>query len=380
MLIALKTQLKVNKTQRQLLARHAGAARFAWNWGLGLTRQILDHNRLNPEDKIKFPGKYDLDKWFVALVKPDNLWLYEISSICVGSALSHLRDAWGRCFNKISKPPRFKKKGRNDSFTLRQSIYVEHFRIKVPKIGWLKTYERLPQGANPKSVTISRKADRWFISFNIEVEPKITPKTSKIVGVDLGISALATLSTGQKFDNPRPYQKHQKKLSRMQWLNRRKKIGSIQWKRAQLKIARLHLKIGNIRKDTLHKATSYLSKNHAAVVIEDLNVKGMLANRKLSKAIADSGFYEFRRQLQYKCELYGSQLVVVDRFFPSSKTCSHCGEIKEDLTLKDRWFTCPDCGFFFDRDWNAAINLMKAGGSLVSAPGVVSADTTTLKG
>ncbi|MEH1979221.1 MAG: RNA-guided endonuclease TnpB family protein [Nostoc sp.] len=145
----------------------------------------------------------------------------------------------------------------------------------------------------------------------------------------------------------------------MQWLNRYKIIGSANWKKAQLQIARLHSKIANIRKDTLHKLTTLLAKNHGTVVIEDLNVSGMMANHKLAKSIADMGFYEFRRQLTYKCELYGSKLVVVDRWFPSSKTCSNCGTKKETLLLSERVFECSHCSFTIDRDLNA-INLSKA--------------------
>jgi putative transposase len=147
----------------------------------------------------------------------------------------------------------------------------------------------------------------------------------------------------------------------MQWLNRNKIIGSNNWKKAQMAVARLHRKIANIRKDTLHKLTTLLAKNHGTVVIEDLNVSGMMANHKLAKAITDMSFFEFRRQLTYKCQLYGSKLVVVDRWFPSSKTCSNCGTKKQALFLSQRVFECGHCGFVIDRDLNAAINLKRSG-------------------
>ncbi len=166
-----------------------------------------------------------------------------------------------------------------------------------------------------------------------------------------------TTSTGEVILGAKSYKKYEAKLSRMQWLNRHKIIGSANWKKAQMQIARLHMKIANIRKDTLHKLTTILAKNHGTVAIEDLNVSGMMANHKLSKSIADMGFFEFRRQLTYKCELYGSKLVVVDRWFPSSKTCSNCGAKKETLSLSERMFECSHCGFILDRDLNAAINL-----------------------
>ncbi|MCD8487858.1 MAG: RNA-guided endonuclease TnpB family protein [Desertifilum sp.] len=246
------------------------------------------------------------------------------------------------------------------SFTVDGSLAVDHCRVKVPVIGWIKTYERLPVEQKPKSFTISRTADRWFISWKIEVEPTCEPKAVSVVGVDLGIKALATFSTGEVLEGAKSYRKYEKKLSQLQWLNRHKVKGSNNWKKSQIQIARLHRKIANIRKDTLHKLTSYLAKNHDKIGIEDLNVSGMLANHKLAKAIADMGFYEFRRQLEYKCELYGSQLVVVDRWFASSKTCSNCGTKKETLSLSERVFKCDCCGLEIDRDLNASINLEKA--------------------
>jgi putative transposase len=256
---------------------------------------------------------------------------------------------------------------------------VEHFKVKVPVIGWLKTHERLPPGVAPKSVTISRHADRWFISFKIEVEPTVTPKSVACVGVDLGINSLATLSTGEEFKGAKSYKKYELKLARLQYLLRHKVVGSSNYKKAQLKIARLHRKIANIRSDTLHKLTTYISKNHAVIGLEDLNVSGMMANRKLAKAIGDMGFYEFRRQLEYKCQLYGSSLVFVDRFYPSSKTCSNCGAVKTSLSLSERVFKCEECGFERDRDLNASVNLEKATSLVVSACGLDNADVSRMK-
>lgn len=379
MLLGFKTELKVNKNQRILLGQHAGTARHAWNWGLALTKQILDNNQANPNDKIKFPSAIDLHKWLVALVKPVNAWYYEVSKCAPQYALRHLREAWDRCFKKVAGAPRFKKKGRGDSFTLDGSIKLEPHKIKIPIIGWIKTYERLPYGLTPKSVTISRQADRWFISFKIEIEPTDMSKPVAVIGVDLGVLTLATLSTGEVFTGAKSYKKYERKLARMQFLLRHQQIGSSNFKKAQLKIARLHQKIANIRKDALHKLTTYLSKNHAVIGIENLNVSGMMANHKLAKAIGDMGFYEFRRQLEYKCQLYGSKLMVVDRFYPSSKTCSNCGTVKESLSLSERIFRCDNCSLECDRDWNASMNLEKAVSSTVSACGLGSADTSRLK-
>ena len=380
MILGFKTQLKVNKQQRLLLAQHAGVARHAWNQGLALCQQVLIHNRTNPDEKIKFPTAIDLHKWLVAAVKSTHPWYYEVSKCAPQYALRYLSDSFKSFFNKVKGFPNFKKKGRNDSFTLDGAIHIDHKKIRVPVIGWLKTYELLPFGYKPKSVTISKQANKWFISWKIELETSKTPKKEEFVGVDLGINHLAILSTTEVFDGAKSYKKSEQKLAKMQYLNRHKQVGSSNYRKTQIKIARLHQKIANIRKDTLHKITTYISKNHAVIGIEDLNVSGMLANGKLSKAIADMGFYEFRRQLEYKTQLYGSKLVIVDRFYPSSKTCSNCGEKKSSLSLSQRVFQCDNCGFECNRDLNAAINLRKEAVRLtVLACGLDSADTSRLK-
>ena len=380
MLLGFKTELKVNKQQKLLLAQHAGVARHAWNQGLALCQQLIIHNKLNPEDKIKFPTAIDLHKWLVASVKSQCQWYYEVSKCAPQYALRYLSEAFKSFFKKNTGFPKFKKKGKHDSFTLDGAIHIEQKKVKVPVIGWLKTYEVLPFGYQPKSVTISKQADKWFVSWKIEVETSQNPKKQECVGVDLGINHLAMLSTGEVFDGLKSYKKYESKLARMQYLNRHKKVGSNNYIKSQIKIARLHQKIANMRKDTLHKITTYISKNHAVIGIEDLNVSGMLANGKLSKAIADMGFYEFRRQLEYKTQLYGSKLVVVDRFYPSSKTCSSCGEKKSSLSLSQRVFKCEKCGFECDRDVNAAINLKQEAVRLtVLACGLDSADTSRMK-
>lgn len=357
-LLGFKTELKLNNVQRTQMAKHAGVSRHAWNVGLALTKAVLDHNRDNPEDKVKFPTAIDLHKWLVAVVKPQFPWYYESSKCAPQNALRNLAQAWDRCFKKQSKPPKFKKKRRHDSFTLDGTIkVVGHFKIQLPRIGVVKTYERLPHGFKPKSVTISRQADRWFISWKIEVNIEPTPKTTEVVGVDLGVKNLAALSTGEIIEGAKAYRRLEAKLRRLQWLNRNKQKGSANWKKAQVKIARLHRHIANIRKDTLHKLTTYLAKNHSRIVIEDLNVSGMMSNHKLAKAVQDMGFYTFRAMLEYKCKLYGSELVIADRWYASSKTCSGCGNKKEKLSLSERTYNCECCGLEIDRDHNAALNL-----------------------
>ena len=267
---------------------------------------------------------------------------------------------------------RFKKKGRNDSFYLEGSIKISSNRIKLPRIGWVKTYEKhLPPilVKSSSNVTISCQAGRWFISYKVDVEPQPVEHPHGCIGVDIGVKTLATLSDGKTFPAVKAYRKAKRKIARLQRSVSRKVKGSNNRSKAILKLQKAHHRVACIRNDATHKLTTYLAKNHSEVVIEDLNVSGMMKNHRLAQAIADGGFYEFRRQLLYKCQWYGSKLTVVDRFFPSSKTCSHCGHIHKGLKLRDRTFVCSNCEFSSDRDWNAAINLQKAGSSPVSACG-----------
>ncbi len=285
-----------------------------------------------------------------------------LSSKVYQYAFINLGEAFKRFFQGLGKHTRFKKKGKHDSFTIDncgKPIELNGWYHKLPFVGVIRTYE--PIEATTKKITISRQAGDWYLSCSWEFTPKPTEKNIDVVGVDLGIKTLATLSSGVVFESVKSYRSFEDKLSRLQYLHRNKIIGSANWKKAQLKIAALHRRVANIRKDALHKLTAYLANNHGSVVIEDLNVSGMLGNHKLAKSIADQGFYEFRRQLQYKCQWYGCDLVVVDRFFPSSKTCSNCGHV-QDMPLSFRTYDCPDCGLSIDRDLNASINLRNAVG------------------
>jgi putative transposase len=252
--------------------------------------------------------------------------------------------------------PNFKQKGQHDSFTLEGIIKVGTRSIQLPRLGILKTYEYLPQVLLPKTAVISRTADHWFVAFSYEMELKPIDRILSVVGVDLGIKTLATLSSGESFANPQPYRQSQARLARLQKAASRKVKGSNNRRKANMKVAKQHATTANIRKDTLNKLTTHLAKNHSQVVVEDLNVSGMMKNHCLAKSIADLGMYEFRRQLTYKCELYSSELIVVNRFFPSSKTCSCCGHI-QDMPLNERVFNCQQCNVSIDRDFNAARNL-----------------------
>ncbi|WP_300509346.1 RNA-guided endonuclease TnpB family protein [Crocosphaera sp.] len=235
---------------------------------------------------------------------------------------------------------------------------------------WSVTYK---EGLKPTANKL-KKFYTNYVKPHYSWQSQLSSRVYQYAFVDLGIKTLATLSNGEVFPNLKPYRKAAKKLSRLHRNLSRKVKGSKNRTKARISLASQHLKVANLRRDYLHKITSYLAKNFSSIVIEDLNVKGMLANRKLAKAISELGFYEFRRQLEYKCELYGSKLTIVDRWFPSSKTCSRCGLIKKELSLSERIYRC-ECGLEMDRDLNAAKVLAnQAVGYTVLACGQSAAD------
>ena len=361
MLLSFKTELKPNNRQVTLFRQHCGVARHAYNFGNAAILSVL---QLRETDKtVKIPSAIDLHKCLVAEIKPVNSWYYQSSKASPQKALAEVRTAWDRCFKKVSKQPRFKKKGKSkDSFYLEQGtkakpgISNDGKRVKLPKIGWVRLYEPLPITSTHNCV-ISRTADKWFIAIKYEIEQPSIPLNRPSIGVDIGIKELAVASDGKVFANPKAYRKMSKKLKRLQRSVSRKIKGSKNRTKAVRKLAKLHSRISFIRKDAIHKLTNHLAKNHSAIKIEDLNVKAFLKNHKLAGAIADCGMYEFKRQLEYKTEKFSSQLILVDRFFPSSQICSNCGNHRHKMPLKNRVYVCPDCGHTEDRDLNAAKNI-----------------------
>lgn len=389
-----KVQLELNNKQKTLAFKHAGTARHAYNWGVSICKELS-------EKREKLPSAIDLHKKLVAEVKSENPWYYEVSKCAPQEALRDLmNDGWSKYFkelkngtiekkknNYIAKQkrknqpinydklndigkPKFHKKGVYDSFYLEnpnpEGIKISKNKIKLPHFGWVKMSESFDEDFSVKNVVISRTADDWFISWKTEFDDDALKiegiENLPEVGVDIGIKTLATLSDGTTFANVKAFKKFKKKLAKAQRIqskryNPKSKEQSNNYKKAAKKVAKIHQKIANVRKDATHKLTTHLAKNHSTVKIEDLNVSGMLKNKRLSSAISDGGFYEFRRQLEYKCAWYGSNLVVIDRFFASSKTCSCCGKVKKDLKLSERIFNCDGCGISIDRDLNAAINI-----------------------
>jgi putative transposase len=360
-----KAELEPTTEQVILFQKHVGVARFVYNWAL--SRRIREY-----EGTGKTSSAYEQHKQLNALKKTEFPWMYETSKSTAQHALKNLDVAYKNFFRNIKQGkapgfPKFKaKKISRESFYLDGTINVLGDRIQLPRIGKVKLKEKgyIPtSGVRITSATVSKRADRWFVSVQVQQEIPELKATGEVLGIDLGVKTLAVLSDGRTFQNHKALQKNSKKLSRLQREVSRKVKGSNNREKAKQKVAKLHYKIFSTRTDSIHKMTSEIlartkpeHERPSKIVIEDLNVTGMMKNRKLAKALSNVSFSEIRRQLDYKCKWYGVELVVVDRFFPSSKTCSCCGVVNEGLSLSDREWTCV-CGAVHDRDLNAAINL-----------------------
>ncbi len=349
--LAYKTKLKLNNQQKTLMRQCAGYRRWLWNWALSFKQKAY-------KEEIKL-NKFQLRKYYTNHVKPFYPWQSKLSSKIYLYVFADLDKAYKCFFEGRARYPRFKKKGKsNNSFTVDSSgnpINLGGKLHKFPFFGWLKTYEKLPI-CSTKKVTFSEQGGDWFVSFFIEVDFLPTEKNREKVGVDLGISKLATLSSGVVFENPKAYTKALKRLARLQRDLSRKVFQSSNWYKAKLKVAKAHRKVADIRQNAIHHLTSYLAKNHSQTIIEDLNVAGLIKNRHLSKALSDAAFGTIRTQVEYKCERYDSTLIIADRFFPSSQLCSNCG-YRQKMPLKVRIFDCSRCRIRCDRDLNASLNL-----------------------
>lgn len=357
--LAHKIELKPTGAQQQCFAQSCGVARFSYNWALQeWERQYKAGNK---------PSAYSLVKQQNALKDEHWPWMREVTKAAPQYAIHAVGKAYRSWWKDLKKPmgkrrgvkpPRPKKKGRHDSFRLADgAVKVDGSLVNVPRLGWVKMSEELRFKGRILWVTVSRTADKWFASFNVETEVEpIARESQSAIGVDLGIKKLATLSDGTQFENPKALRTQLGKLRRLSRSLSRKVKGSNNRAKAKVKLARLHYRIACLRKYVLHQITTHLVRNYSLIGAETLNVKGMMKNRKLSRAIADVGFGEFRRQLDYKSKLYGSTVVWASQWFPSSKTCHECGLINHGLTLDDRVWTC-ECGAHHDRDVNAAINL-----------------------
>lgn len=362
-----KVEIHPNNIQQTLLSKACGVARFTYNWGLQYKKTLWKtnkqsisaiglHKELNKLKKTKFP------------------WMYEVSKCAPQEALRNLDKAYDRWFKYIKQRknnknirkvgfPKLHKKGKHDSFTISTgSIKITNNNIQLPRIGKIKFKEQcyLPTDKHILFVTVSRQANHWFVSVTTNEERIIPQKNNsdEIVGVDLGIKTLIVASNGTKIENPKALKNKEKQLKRAHKKLSKSKKGSRNRIKCRKRLATIYYKISCLRKDVINKATTTLVKTKPkAIVVENLNVSGMMKNRKLSKHIQDCSFGEIRRQLDYKCKWNNIEYIMADRYYPSSKRCSVCGFVNDELTLKDREWVCPQCGQHHDRDINASYNL-----------------------
>jgi len=371
MILAHRIRLDPNKVQATYLTRAAGTARFAYNWALAEWGRQFDACKRNPA--LPKPNEAGLRRQLNAIKRTQFPWMLDVTKNAPQMAIMQLGRAFQNFFEKRARYPKFRRKGANDRFTLANDQFqVDAKRIRIPKLGWLRMRESLRYTGRIVSATVSRTADYWYASISIDISDAQLPpaENQSTVGIDLGVTHLATLSTGEKVTGPKALRALLDRLRRLSCALSRKVKGSCNRKKAKGKLARLHARIANVRANGLHQLSASVTRRFHTIGIEDLHVKGMLGNRCLSRAIADMGFAELRRQLVYKAQRRGGQVIVIDRWYPSSKTCSCCGYKLDALSLDVRHWTCPECATHHDRDVNAAINLRNmAVSSTVSACG-----------
>jgi putative transposase len=376
---AYKTELDLSNRQITACKQYAGAARWASNGGLA--REQEAHHATG-----KSPTAIDLHRELNALKPTGVPWLYQVSKGAPQEALRNLDSAFAHFFRrvkvrqqgkwrgKVGYPQRKSKKKGLGSFRLTGAIVVFPDAIQLPRLGRLRLKERsyLPTTAKILSATVSEQAGHWYVSVLVEQEHRLAVNSGPVVGVDLGVKTLATLSDGTTEPNPHHLRAALKTIKRQQRAVSRKPKGSRNRCKAVRRLAILQRHIAHQRTNTVHQFTSRLAKTKSVVVMEDLTVAGMRKNHHLAQAIGDVGWGEFRRQLSYKAAWYGCRVLVASRWEPSSKTCSGCGWVDDDLTLADRTFVCRTptvrCGVVLERDLNAAINLAQLAGSSSERP------------
>ena len=376
---AVRVALDPSPAQERLLLSHAGGARFAFNAGLAHVKEALDAG-----DKPEW-SLYSLRKWWnsnkdtLAVDADGTPWWAENSKEAYSSGLEALAKGlsnWVKSRKGVRKGrrmgfPRFKAKDRatprfaytTGSFGL---IEGDLKALKLPRIGRVHCMENVAErvdGARVLRMTVSRRAGRWYAALTVERDTPVAVCAPKggAVGIDLGVKTLATLSDGTVIENPRCLAASERRLKQAQKALSRKTRGSNRRAKARAKVARLHARVADVRADAMHKATTMIARTYSTACIEDLNVTGMVKNHHLAKAVSDAAFGEFRRQLEYKTARSGAALHVIDRWYPSSKTCSRCGRVKAKLSLAERTYRCDGCGLTMDRDLNAAINIRVAG-------------------
>jgi putative transposase len=346
--------------QADLLNRTFGCVRYVYN------RALAERSRAWTQEQRRISFAETCRMLTTWKNEPDTAWLYEVSNVALQQGLQHLQNAYVNFWAKRARYPTFKSKRRSRAsatFT-RMGFSWRDGQIKLAKcdeplnIVWSRP---LPEGAEPSTVTVSRdSAGRWHISILVEAMIEALPPNRDVVGIDAGITSLLALSTGEKVINPRHEQRDRARLALVQRRLSRKAKGSANRAKARLKVARVHARITDRRRDHLHKLSTRIIRENQTVVIEDLSVRNMVRNHNLARAISDASWSELRRQLEYKADWYGRTVIAIDRFYPSSKTCSACGAVVEKLPLNVREWTCR-CGAVHDRDVNAARVILAAG-------------------
>ena len=369
-----KVRLEPNDKQATGLSRAAGCARFAYNWGLDLWGK--QYEEFKRGERATKPTQLSIRRELNAIKRDEFPWMLESTKCAPQEALINLGKAFDRFFKNQGNYPKFKKRGVRDSFKLSagQFAVTSEYgvpRLRVPRVGMIRLSEAPRFDGELVSVAVSRTADRWFASLMFRMDDADTqsPSSTDVAGIDLGVGELV-VSNGDRIQVPRAYRRAERQLRRAQQSLSRKENGSKNRQKAKAKVARLHYRTACIRANWQHQVTTRLVNDYATLVIEDLNVAGMVKNRCLAKSVSDVGFGEIRRQIEYKAAQSGTEVVVADRWFPSSKMCNVCGTRTKYLPLHIREWDCAGCGTHHDRDLNAAINLRNlAVSSTVSACG-----------
>ncbi len=357
---AFKYRFYPTPEQETLLRRTIGCTRLVYNRAL-TARTEAWYER---QERV---GYVESSALLTTWKKEDDLsFLSEVSCVPLQQGLRHLQKAFGNFWAGRAKYPTFKKKRNGGSAEFTKSA----FKFKDGQVFVAKSSEplpivwsrNLPEGAKPSTITVKLSpSGRWTVSLLVDVEIEPLPESPNQIGIDLGITSLVALSTGEKVANPKGFKAKRRKLRKAQKALSRKVKGSNNRYKARLKVAKVHAEISDARQDFLHKLTTRLVRENQTIAVEDLAVKNMVKNQKLSQAISDASWGELVRQLEYKCDWYGRNFVKIDRWFPSSKRCGHCGHVVEKLPLNIRSWTCPECGTEHDRDVNAAKNILAAG-------------------
>lgn len=350
------------KLQQLTLNQWLGQGRFVWNYMLSLNIATYDRDK-------KFVFGYDMNNLLPALKKqPDTCWLSEIPSQCLQQKCQDLDTALKQSFKKNQNKkgfPKFKSRKFDESSIRFPNFKFEGNRIVLPKMkGGIKIKLHRPLLGKKEAITVSKdKIGRFFVSILVKIDDQIkyVEEINNAIGIDLGLKSFAVTSDAEIIENPKFYRKAEKKLVKIQRSHSRKQKGSSNREKARVKLAKTHKIITNQRKDFCNQVASSIAKNNDLIAIEDLNVKGMMKNHNLAKSVADVSWGQFISALKWQAHKRGKYLVEINRWYPSSKTCSCCSGHKADLTLTDRVYVCPDCGFEIDRDLNAAINILQEG-------------------